>query len=345
LAVSPLSPDLNLALTRRNPMKPSRLSATVLLLLVGVLSLGCISLAPGSAAASPKAGKKQTDRGGMRYTVKVDEFENHSNWKGQIELGQELGTVLTSVLFESGQFIVVGEDEMRAAGLDEQDLTASGRAASGNNTPVTGQLTPAQLIIRGAITHVQGDTASDKGGLNLGVVKLGGGRKKTEINATFYIIDSSTGQVVASKSIEASSNSFGLRVQRQYGGVESDYAMGRSDNLMKALSQAARIAVDWMSSQIDRLPWQGQVVMVQGDKVYINRGSREGVSNGQQLVTGVVKVVNDPTTGEILERFLEPEVARLEVQEVREKLSVCRVLSGDIRRVRERLTVILPTGP
>ena len=40
-----------------------------------------------------------------------------------------------------GKFIVLGETDMRAASLDEQDFAASGRTAGGKKAPATGQMT------------------------------------------------------------------------------------------------------------------------------------------------------------------------------------------------------------
>ncbi|MDA8019809.1 MAG: CsgG/HfaB family protein [Thermoanaerobaculia bacterium] len=302
--------------------------------LLFVLILAWTSAAEG---APPSATPNQ---GGLRYTIAVESFENRSGWRGQVEIGHQLGIVLADVLNQSQRFIVVGETDLRRMGMEEQDLAASGRAASGNNTPATGHLAPAQLLVRGAITHVQHDTASDQGGLNLGRgLRVGAGRRETEINATFYIVDSTTGQIVASESVEASSRSFGVRVRKQRGSQSGEYSLERDKNLMKALTEAAEEAVAWMSQQLGGIQWQGQVVLVDGETILINRGSREGVTQGMRLVAGTLRVIRDPSNGEILDQSLEEEVASLEVERVNEKTSVCRVLTGDPRRVRQNLTV------
>ena len=138
--------------------------------------------------------------GGLRYTVTVTKFENRSGWHGQWDLGHAWGTVLTDMLHQTGKIIVLGETDMRAASLDEQDFAASGRTAGGKKAPVTGQMTPAQLGVKGAITHVQGDTGGAAGGIRVKGFKIGGGGGKGEVNATIYIVDSTTGQIVASQS-------------------------------------------------------------------------------------------------------------------------------------------------
>jgi curli biogenesis system outer membrane secretion channel CsgG len=282
--------------------------------------------------------------GGLRYTIAVTDFTNQSGWRGQGDLGHDLGIVLTSQLEESGRFIVLGESSMRKSALEEQDVVASGRAAGGSKGPATGHLTPAQLLIRGAITHVQNQTASDDAGFRIGDVELGGRSGATEINVTFEMVDASTGQVVAARSVVGTARNRGLRIRVRRNGTETNLGRERDDNLQSALAAAAQQAIEWMVGRLASVPWQGKVAGIDGQTIYINRGSREGMSPGKELVVGLLEVMRDPDTGEVLGQFLKKEVARLEVEVVQEKLSTCRLLSGDARAVRQGLTVILPTS-
>ena len=52
------------------------------------------------------------------------------------------------------------------------------------------QMTPAQLLVKGAITHVQDKTASGSGGVRIKGFKIGGKSGKSEVNATVYVVDS-----------------------------------------------------------------------------------------------------------------------------------------------------------
>jgi len=145
--------------------------------------------------------KAEEAAGGLRYSITVSQFENRSGWYGSWDIGDAWGTVLTDMLTQTGRFIVLGETDMRYAAMDEQDFAASGRTASGKKAPVTGQMTPAQLLVKGAITHAQGDTGGAGGGFRIKGIRIGGGGGKGEVNATIYIVDSTTGQVLASKSV------------------------------------------------------------------------------------------------------------------------------------------------
>ena len=75
------------------------------------------------------------------------------------------------------------------------DSRASGRMAGGNKAPQVGRMTPAQLLVRGSITHVQDDTTGGSGGLSFKGISLGGSKGKAVVNITIYLVDSETGQV------------------------------------------------------------------------------------------------------------------------------------------------------
>src|SRR5436305_11075802 len=132
-----------------------------------LLSLLCLSMLAATSAFA------QT--GGLRYSITVTKFDNAAGWSGHFDIGDAWGTVLTDLLTQTGKFIVLGEKDMRAEALNEQDFAASGRTAGGKKAPVTGQMTPAQLLVKGKITHVQDDTAGGGGGIAVHGIRLGGG--------------------------------------------------------------------------------------------------------------------------------------------------------------------------
>lgn len=281
------------------------------------------------------------ESGGLRYSITVTEFENKAGWYGRWDIGNAWGTVLTDMLNQTGQFIVLGESDMRAAAMDEQDFAASGRTAGGNKAPETGQMTPAQLLVKGAITHVQDDTAKGGGGIRVKGFRIGGKGGKGEINATIYVVDSTTGQVVASKSVVGTSKQRGLNVGYATGDWGAAFGGEKNDNVGLAVQDACVEAVEFIKSQLPNIKWTGTVVMNRDGKVYVNRGEREGVTAGQRFIVGESEVLRDPDTGEILDEFMT-EVATLQVDSVREKLSICSVTSGDASAVEKGMAIHLP---
>lgn len=277
-------------------------------------------------------------KGGLRYSIMVSKFDNSSGWAGQWDLGNAWGTVLTDMLNQTGRFIVVGEKDMRAEAMEEQDFAASGRTAGGAKAPVTGQMTPAQLLVKGKITHVQDETAGGGGGISIGGVTLGSRGGKGEVNATIYVVDASTGQVLASKNVVGVSTKKGLSLGYSGWGWSGDVAGFKSDNVGKAVEAACADAVEFIIAQLGNVPWSGSVVQTAAGKVYINRGQREGVKAGDVFVVGHSEVIRDPDSGEVLDSVLT-EVARIQISEVKEKLAIGTVTKGKAQSVRKGMSV------
>ncbi len=269
------------------------------------------------------------EEGGLRYTISVTKFSNEAGWNGQWDLGDGFTTIMTDVLNGTGKFIVLGDSEMRGAAMEEQDFAASGRAAGGKKAPKTGRMTPAQLLVRGSITHVQ-ETGGGAGGLNFKGISLGGSKASAEVNITIYIVDSETGQVVSSKKVVGKSGKRGVGVGyygSDLGGLTGNLDGFTSDNVGKACEAAVSEAVTFLIEQLEKIPWEASVVLVKSDRVTINRGTREGVSAGMQFKVGSVEEVVDPDTGEVLDREMTV-IAELESDEVKEKITYCKILSG-----------------
>lgn len=290
------------------------------------------------AATAAAAGAQE---GGLRYTITVSKFDNEAGWAGYWDIGDAWGTVMTDLLNQTGRFIVLGETDMRYEAMAEQDLAASGRTAQGSKAPVTGQLTPAQLLVKGSITHVQHSTSGGGGGIRVKGIRLGGKKEQAEVNATIYVVDSTTGQIMASTSVVGESNRKGGTLGYSGANWGGDVGAFKNDNVGKAVEGAVAEAVDWIVAQLPGIPWTGTVALVKEGKVYVNRGSREGVAPGQTFVVGTVDVIRDPDTGEVLDESVN-EIARLRVDEVKEKLSVCSVASGSADGVERGMAVHLP---
>ena len=58
----------------------------------------------------------------------------------------------------------------------------------------------------------------------------------------------------------------------------------------------------------------------------------------QTFVVGDAEIIRDPDSGEVLDSSIK-EVARLEVSQVKEKLSICNVTSGKATGVRKGMAV------
>ncbi len=287
-------------------------------------SAAALCLLPARAQDSAAAPAK----GGLRYTITVTKFENHAGYSGQFALSDTFGAVLTDSLQNTGRFIVIAESDMRAAAMGEQDFVTSGRVAGGDKAPVKGNLTPAQLLVKGEITNFQDGTEGGGGGIGFGGIRVGGSSRTAEINAVIYLVDSTTGQVKASKKVVGTVKSSGLSVGVSRGGFNGDIGGFKKTNVGKAMDAAIDEAVAFCISQLEGLPWTGNVILVKGKQVYFNRGSREGVTPGQVFKVGSSEVLRDPGTGETLDISFT-ETGQIRVDSVKEKVSICTLISGD----------------
>ena len=281
-------------------------------------------------------GQGLAQEGGLRYSIAVSKFENKSNWTGQYDLGDAWGAVLTDSLNQTGKFIVLGEKGMRREAMEEQDFAASGRAAGGGKKVVTGQMTPAQLLVKGVITHFADETSGGGGGIGIAGFRIGASGSNSEINTVLYIVDSSTGQVMASKKCYGKVSKSGLSLGLSSGIFSGDVGGFKKTNAGKAVEKAVDEGVAFLISKLEDIPWTGKIILAKGGKVYINRGEREGVTVGQAFNVGKVEVLRDPDTGEVLDQTVE-KAGAIEVITVKEKISICKVTSGS--NIKKGMTV------
>ncbi len=278
--------------------------------------------------------------GNLRYSITVSEFKNESGWHGQWSVGDGFATIMTNILNKSGYFIVLGDNAMRKNAMAEQDFAASGRTAKGKKSPQIGRMTPAQLLVRGSITHVQHDTGSGGGGFSFKGISIGGSKGQAEINITIYLVNSETGQVVASSDIIGQSGRKGFTIGyhgSDLGGLTGGFGGKKKDNLGKATEDAVGQATQFLIQQLESIPWEGTIILAKGDQFIINRGSREGVQLGRSFKVGSVEQLIDPDTGEVLDSEMTA-VGSIEVTKTKEKIAYCTPKSGG-DKIKKGMTV------
>lgn len=268
--------------------------------------------------------------GNLRYTITVAKFANEAGWSGKWDIGEGFTTIMTAALQDSGKFIVLGDSEMRGEAMAEQDFGQSGRTAGGKKTPKIGRMTPAQLLVRGSITHVQDSTTGGSGGISFKGIRLGGGKDTAEVNITIYLVNSETGQVSASTKVVGKSDRKGLSVG-YFGsalkGLTGDVEGFRNDNVGKACEDAVAQGVDFLVGQLDGIAWEGSIALVKNGRIIINRGTREGVAVGDKFDVGQIEQIVDDDTGEVLASDMT-RTATVEVTSVQEKVAYAKLLSG-----------------
>jgi curli biogenesis system outer membrane secretion channel CsgG len=282
--------------------------------------------------------------GGLRHSIAVARFDNRSAFpEGQFALAQSFTAVLTDSLQQTNRFIVLGEKDMRVEAIAEQDFAASGRVAAGNKRPETAQMTPAQLLVKGEITHFQNSTQGGKGGFTIKGITIGTESDTAVINAVVYVVDSSTGQVVASRKVKGEASRMGVQlgVSQLRDVTAADLGAFKQTNVGAAIEKAIDEAVAFIVGQMEKIPWEGSVILVKDGRVYVNRGAREGVARGQTFTVGTAERLRDPNTGEVLDVSME-KVGTIVVEQVREKISIGRATEG-AGNMQKGMSVLLPT--
>ena len=279
-------------------------------------------------------------KGNLRYSITVSKFENKANWSGGWNIGDGFKEIMTDSLFQSRWFIVLGDNEMRSAAMKEQDLVASGQTARGKKVPKMARMTPAQLLVKGAVTHVQHKTSGGGGGLSFRGISVGGSKGKAEVNITIYLVDSETGQVKASTKVVGKSGRKSGRLGIARGGFGGRISGYKNDNMGKACEDAVEQAVYFLIEQLDGIPWEGTVLRAKGGTIMINRGTREGVKVGSKFVVGGVEEIVDEDTGEVLDSEMT-QVGKLEVTRVKEKIAYCKAIEG-AEAIKKGMTILIP---
>ena len=134
----------------------------------------------------------------------------------------------------------------------------------------------------------------------------------------------------ASTKVVGKSGKRGLKIGyhgSKLGGLTGDLAGFQKDNVGKACQDAVNQAVKFLSRQLEDIPWEGTIVLVKPGKIMINRGTREGVSEGAVFAVGSVEEVVDPDTGEVLDTEITV-AGRIKVTSAKEKVAYCTALEG-----------------
>jgi curli biogenesis system outer membrane secretion channel CsgG len=292
-------------------MSEKLLSRTVLLALVFTL-LGALYLAPGAGAT------------GLKKVVAVSRFENKTSYGsgGAWDIGNGMADQLTDALVQSGQFVVL-ERQTLGDVISEQDLAASGRTTKSRSAR-TGKLTSAQILIKGAVTeYSQASSGSDTGVSVMGV-RIGGAKKEAHVGLIIRLIDTTTGEVLVSKRVEgkAKAGSFGLGINIK--GVGFGTKGFKKTPLGKATQIAIDNAVEAIAEGLRNVPYQGRVILVKGNNIYLSAGRRTGASVGDVFtVYSRGEELIDPDTGEMLGSE-EEKLGKVKIFSVKEKFSKAR---------------------
>lgn len=268
--------------------------------------------------------------------VAVTAFDNKVKtpwWDPSWKLGEGMAEMLTTELVKTGRVIVV---ERQALGdlAQEQALGQSGLIRRETAAP-TGQVLGAQIVVRGAITEFEAQASG--GGLGVRGRQFGveAQAENAHVALDLRLIDTATGQVIASTNVSKVVPSAGAGAGVRVGSV----AFGGDVFYRTPIGQATRAAIqDAVQFVLARIPLGAAasfaVVKVEGTTAYINAGAGANVKVGDvYTVFSRGEELTDPDTGLKL-GAAERRVGLIEVTEVHEQFSIgtIRDASGAVRR-------------
>ena len=183
-----------------------------------------------------------------RPSVAVMDFDFgtvQEHWWGNYDIGKGMADQVVDALVNDGSFRVIERKKLDTV-LAEQDFARSDRAdPSAAKLAKVGKVLGVKYIIAGSITKFGGEEKSYGAG-GFGGSKLGGlGMKKakTEVTLTARLIDTTTGEILASAKGEGlSKKGGGLSVGGIGGGGGAGFSMASSDYKASAIGEAQEMA-------------------------------------------------------------------------------------------------------
>jgi len=246
------------------------------------------------------------------------------------DLGQNIGTMLESALYDTNRFIVVDRDRIDDT-LREQDLQASGRAAGASDVAQTGLIRSAKYLAEVEITDVEGAESGKSGGVSIGGFRIGGSGGNARVTTIVKVIDSTTGEIVAKERVIGKAGRKGLNLGYASSNWGADVGGFTKTPLGEAAYDNVVQATRFLAEQFEDFSLEGAVVTVTGDRIIINRGSNFNIAVGQKFVIREKgELLIDPSTGEVLERIEGPVVSEIEVTKVSDKISYAKLTDGDM---------------
>ncbi len=190
------------------------------------------------------AGSALADKPVVAVAEFVNEVTGAHWWSGQSDVGWELSGMLTNEMAATGSFSMVERSKLEHV-LDEQDLAASGRIASGTGAKM-GKLVGAKYLVMGTVTAFEEGTKGTGGGIGYKGIRLGGKKGEAYLAVDLRVVDTTKGTVEFVRSVEARAKSKGISVGAYRGGFSGSLAKHQKTPVGKAIRAMVIEASDYL---------------------------------------------------------------------------------------------------
>jgi curli biogenesis system outer membrane secretion channel CsgG len=280
------------------------------------LAVLALALAPLRAEAAKEPKKR------VAVTSFTNEARSYNSGWG--DLGGGMTEKLSAALIDTDKFVVLERTNLDAV-LKEQNLKHKAPV----NPEQVARLTTAQALIMGVITNVETDgDAGDGANTGIGNLNVGIQHQSVTVKVNIRIVDTVTGQILQSKTVEGTAKKRKLNLATVFKGIHFAGKKSAETPIDEALDDAVEQAVSQIVAGLERVPWQGAIARVSGRQIFINAGGQENVEPGLRLrVFEKGKELIDTETNVDL-GSLDEEIGLLEVERVETKFSVARIVQG-----------------
>jgi curli biogenesis system outer membrane secretion channel CsgG len=168
------------------------------------------------------SGVAQVAEAQKKPVMAVYEFTNHTSagwWYSGV--GNDMADMLTNELAALEKFKMVERKQLGAV-LSEQDLARDGRVAKGSAAKA-GKLTGAQYLVTGQVSAYEEDVKGTGGGVHIGGIGLGGSKAEAYIAIDLRVVNTTTGEIVRTRTVEARSSSRSIGVSASHGGIGGNF--------------------------------------------------------------------------------------------------------------------------
>ena len=170
--------------------------------------------------------------------IGVAEFTNDTHagwWYGGV--GRDLAGMLSNELAATEKFRVVERSKLDSV-LKEQDLAESGRINPATRAKV-GKVTGAKYLVFGTVSAFEEKTSGKDGGVSFRGISVGGKKQEAYLAIDLRVVDTTTGDIVYTRTVEGRSSSGGMRVGLYRGGFGGN--LGKEENT--PVGKAIRAAI------------------------------------------------------------------------------------------------------
>jgi len=182
---------------------------------------------------------------GGKPSLGVAEFTNETTaYWWTTDTARDLSAMLTNELAGVGKFKVVERSKLEKV-LDEQDLADSGRISKSTGAKI-GKLTGAQYLVFATVSAFEQNSRGTGGGLSFKGISVGGKKEEAYIAVDLRVVDTTTGEISYTRTIEARSSSYGISGGISRGGFSGGLGKYENTPTGKAIRGMVTYIVDYL---------------------------------------------------------------------------------------------------